>query len=103
VQGPFVIPAATSIDQTGTQLCGAQSSPVRDNRGLIFHTSIAPEWAERFRVPGLERFHRFDIVVVIQYDRDIVSLAFDLTIDYRVPARFHDGGVDTFVLEHIMQ
>jgi len=54
-------------------------------------------------VPGLERFHRFDVVVVIQYDRDIVPLALDLAIDYRVPARFHDGGVDPFVLEHIMQ
>jgi hypothetical protein len=70
---------------------------------VVFHAPTAKEWAERLRVPGLERFHRFDVVVIIQYDRDIVPLALDLAIDYRVPTRFHDGGVDPFVLEHPMQ
>ena len=51
-------------------------------------------------MPGLERFHRFDVVVVIQHDRDVVPLALDLAIDHRIAAGFHDGGVHTFVLEH---
>jgi len=70
---------------------------------VVFHAPTAKEWAERLRVPGLKRFHRFDIVVVIQYDRDIIPLALNLAIDHRIPTSLHNDDMSAFVLEHVMQ
>jgi len=53
-------------------------------------------------VPGLEWFYRFDVVVVIQHDCDVIALALELALDHRIAASLHNGSLHAFVLEHIM-
>jgi hypothetical protein len=65
---------------------------------MILDAAPAERGLKRRRCPRLKRLDRFDIVVVVEHDRDIVSFSGDFAVDHRIAGSVHDLGVYALLL-----